>query len=74
MLIVDTQEVSLENFDAWGGAEELKQQIIDSGKTEEFEQLIADLYPDGIDETGLNDLMLFDDDWVRKTLRITEED
>lgn len=74
MLIVDTQEVSLENFDAWGGAEKLKQQIIDAGKTEEFEQLIADLYPDGIDETRLNDLMLFDDDWVRKTLRITEED
>lgn len=73
MLIVDKQEVSLEDFDAWGGAEELKQQIIDAGKTKEFEQLVAELYPDGIDETGLNDLMRFDDDWVRKTLRITEE-
>lgn len=53
-----------------GGAEDLKQQIIDAGKTKEFEQLIADLYPDGIDETGLNDLMRFDDDWVRKSLCI----
>ena len=68
MLIVDQKEVSLDDFDAWGGAEELKQQIIDAGKTKEFEQLIADLYPDGIDETGLNDLMRFDDDWVRKSL------
>lgn len=53
-----------------GGAEELKQQIIDAGKTKEFEQLIADLYPEGIDETGLNDLMRYDDDWVKSTLHI----
>lgn len=70
MLIVDKQEVSLEYFDAWGGAEDLKQQIIDADKTKEFEQLISDLYPDGIDETELNDLMCFDDDWVRKSLHI----
>lgn len=68
MLIVDRKEVSLGDFDAWGGAEDLKQQIIEADKTEEFEQLIADLYPDGIDETELNDLMRFDDDWVRKSL------
>lgn len=73
MLIADKQEVSLEDFEAWGGAEELKQQLIAAGKAKEFEQLVSDLYPDGIDETGLNDLMRFDDDWVRKTLRITEE-
>ena len=70
MLIVYQKEVSLEDFDAWEGAEDLKQQIIDADKTKEFEQLIADVYPDGIDETGLNDLMRFDDDWVRKSLRI----
>lgn len=70
MLIVNTQEISLEDFDTWGGAEELKQQIIDAGKTKEFEQFIADLYPDGIDETGLNDLMRFDDALIRQSLRI----
>ena len=70
MFIVNQTEISLEDFDAWGGAEELKQQIIDAGKTKEFEQLIAELYPEGIDETGLNDLMRYDDDWVRATLHI----
>lgn len=70
MLIVNKTEIPLEDFDAYGGAEELKQQIIAANKTKEFEQLVADLYPEGIDETGFNDLMRYDGDWVRATLHI----
>ena len=67
-------EVSLWNFEGWSGAEETIQVIVENDKVEEFEQLIEELFPEGIDETHLNDLLRFEDDWVFEALGISEEE
>ena len=66
-------ETSLFNFDAWSGAVDTKERIINEGKEAEFEQLIDELYPDGLSNTELNDLLRFDDKWIYETLGIEEE-
>lgn len=67
------QEISIESFEAWSGAIDTKEKIIDAGKAEEFEALIEELFPNGIDETELNDFLWFDDDYILEALGITEE-
>ena len=69
-----TMELSLENFEAWSGAVDTKKKIIEAGKTEEFETLIDELYPDGIDATTLNDILWFDVEWLYDTLGMIDEE
>ena len=66
-------ETTLLSFETWSGATETKNRIIAEGKGEEFDQLIEELYPDGIDETLLNDILWFETEWVYESLGITEE-
>ena len=68
-----TTELSLESFEAWAGAVDTKEKIIEAGKAEEFEAMIDEFYPDGIDATTLNDILWFDD-WFLEKLGITEEE
>ena len=67
------QEISFEDFDAWSGAVDTKEKIIDAGKAEEFEALVEELFPNGIDATELNDFLWFDDDYILEILGITED-
>tara|TARA_R110001606_G_scaffold397068_1_gene572528 strand:- start:26 stop:244 length:219 start_codon:yes stop_codon:yes gene_type:complete len=62
------------HFDAWMGGEDTKKTIIEEGKQENFELLIEELYPNGITESGLNDILWFDSEWVFETLGIKVED
>ena len=66
-------ETTLANFDAWSGAVDTKQTILDNNKEDEFDCLINELYPDGLSETALNDLLWHESDWLFDTLGITEE-
>lgn len=68
------ENVSLVDFDAWSGAKGTKQTIIDNDKAEEFDNLIEELYPDGLSETTLNDILWFESDWIFEMLGITEEE
>ena len=65
-------EQSIAQFDAWCWAKSTKQTIVDNDKEEEFDELINGLYPDGIDETKLNDILLVYRDWEtdRKSTRL----
>ena len=65
-----TMEMSLENFNAWAGAVDTKNKIIEANMTEEFEAMIDELYPDGINATELNDLLWFNADWILEALGI----
>ena len=65
-------ETNLRDFNAWGGAINTKNIILDAGLEEEFAEIIDELYPDGLSDTKLNDLLWFDDDWVLKILEIEE--
>ena len=51
------QEIGIRDFEAWSGAIATKDLIIENNKEDEFDALIEELYPDGIDETQLNDIL-----------------
>ena len=67
-------ETNLRNFEAWSGAIETKKIILDAGLEEEFEILIDELYPEGLTDTELNDILWFDPDWILEALGIKEEE
>lgn len=60
-------EKSLSDFEWWSGVRE-NAKMFTSDELEELESYIEDLYPDGIDETKLNDIMLFDYEWIAEVL------
>ena len=71
------KEESLSNFEWWSGAEDTAQRIWEEQGSEGFDQLEAileDMYPDGIDETELNDLLWFEPETVYEWLGIGDED
>jgi hypothetical protein len=67
-------ETNLVNFKAWSGAVETKERIINEGKAKDFDSLIDELYPDGLSETHLNDLLWFEEDWIFEQLGIENEE
>ena len=69
---VTNDNLTLENFNAWSGAVETKQAILNANKGDEFDSLIEELYPDGIDETQLNDILWFEEDWIFENLGINQ--
>ncbi len=72
-MIIKTEK-NLRNFEAWSGAIETKNLILDAGLEEEFEGLIEELYPNGLSDTELNDILWFDSDWILENLGIKEEE
>ena len=70
---VINDNLSLRNFDAWAGAKDTKQLILDNNKEDEFEFLMEDLYPDGMTDTQLNDILWFEEDWICEMLNIDNE-
>ena len=59
---------------SWSGALDTCEKIDENNKGHEFEQLIEELYPDGIGRTELNDLLWFEGDWLLKQLGIEEDE
>jgi len=68
------ENTTLVNFNTWSGATDTKNTIIENDKAEEFDSLIEELYPDGLSETQLNDILWFDSDWCFEMLGISDED
>ena len=66
-------EINIADFKAWGGAIDTLDRIIAEDKCDELESILEDLYPDGISETKLNDLLWFDDEAVFGWLGIRTE-
>jgi hypothetical protein len=62
------------DFDAWQGGEDTKNTILENNKGEVFDFLIEELYPDGLSETQLNDILWFEPDWCFEMLGIKEDD
>lgn len=67
-------ETSISNFQSWSGAKDTQKTIIENNKENEFDALIEELYPDGLSETSLNDLLWFESDWIYETLGISEDE
>ena len=59
-----TKELDLDNFEAWSGAVSTLDRIRSEGKQSDLECILEELYPDGMTETELNDLLWFEDETV----------
>ena len=68
-----TYELDLNSFQAWSGAKETLERIQREGKCTELENVLEELYPDGMTETELNDLLWFDSESVYEWLGIRSE-
>ena len=67
-----TSEMSLKNFKAWSGAKDTLNKLIELDKCEELEFILDNLYPDGLTDTQLNDILWFNDEWIYEMLGIEE--
>ena len=68
-----TYDLDLNSFNAWSGAVDTLDRIQREGKCEELENILEDLYPDGMTETELNDLLWFDSESVYEWLGMRSE-
>lgn len=67
------KEESLRNFDFWSGAKENANELT-GAQLDEVETILEDLYPEGMDETQINDLFWFDFDTIKEWLEIEDEE
>ena len=68
-----TYELDLNRFEAWSGAKDTLERIQREGKCAELENILEELYPDGMTETELNDLLWFESESVYEWLGIRSE-
>ena len=71
--MIITRDISLRDFEPWSGAVSTYEAL----SVEELDQLESELelqYPDGIDETELNDLFWFEEDWIFKLAGHVDEE
>ena len=69
-----TYELDLNRFEAWSGAKDTLERIQREGKCAELENVLEELYPDGMTETELNDLLWFEPETVYEWLGIRSEE
>lgn len=72
--MIITSDISLYNFEAWSGGKSTLDRIISEGKCEEVEALLEELYPDGMTDTELNDILWFESDWIYESVGIRTEE
>lgn len=68
------KDFDFDNFTPWSGAIETYNRIAAEGKGEALEAILDDIYPDGMTETELNDLLWFEPNTVFEWLGISDEE
>ena len=68
-----TEEITLSNFNTWAGANKTKDELTYS-ELDELEEYISELYPDGLSQTQLNDILWFEQDWIAECLGFEDWD
>lgn len=66
-------EIGIADFNAWSGAVETKEAIVNADKCDEFDAYIEECYPDGLTDTQLNDILWFDESLL-EMLGISEDE
>lgn len=67
------KEERLENFKFWSGACYLAEKLT-SEEFDTIEELLEELYPNGMKETEINDFFWFDGDIIAEELGYEDED
>lgn len=65
-------ERGLSRFEPWSGAVDTFEIVQENGKIDLLESILDDLYPDGMTDTQLNDLLWFDEKSVFEWLGIKD--
>lgn len=60
-------ETSLRNFEFWSGAKD-RAKYLTFDELDQIEAILEDLYPDGMDETTVNDIFWFEEDTIAEWL------
>ena len=66
--------VGIDGFKPWSGAVSTWDEIEEANKVSDLEFLLEELYPEGITDTQLNDILWFDYEWLFESLGIIEEE
>lgn len=66
-----TTELDLQNFEFWSGA---KDHSFTRSELEQVESILEDIYPDGMEDTQVNDLFWFQEEDICDWLGIDFED
>lgn len=66
--------IDFSDFRPWSGAIDAWEKIEDAGKVDELEFILDDVYPDGMSDTELNDLLWFEPETVFNWLGMDTED
>ena len=67
-----TELQELSDFNPWSEATKTWDKIIMADKDEEFIQRLDDIYPDGMSETQLNDLLWFEEEWCYELVGLNQ--
>lgn len=59
-MVVTTEITTLRDFQAWSGAKDNLQTVLENGKMDELDALCEELFYEPVDETTLNDFLWFD--------------
>lgn len=57
------KEKSLSDFEFWSGAKDFTEKLTDN-ELDQIEDNLTELYPDGMDETQINDLFWFEPETI----------
>ena len=64
------ENTKLTNFEFWSGA---KDHSFTYNELNHLENVIEELYPDGISETGINDLFWFEEEFLCESIGVDYE-
>ena len=73
-MIITREFEGIAAFDAWSGAIDTKEAIINADKATEFDALLDDIFPNGCTETELNDYLWFNDSEIYEMLGMDNGD
>ena len=62
-MLTITYEVDLEDFEAFGEGRKTLDHIIDEGGVERLQAILEEMYPNGMTDGALNDLLWHESDW-----------
>ena len=69
--MIVTSEINLQDFEGWSGAESTLA-MLSYSQINTLQSILEDTYPEGIDETQLNDILRFETDWIAELLGFTD--
>lgn len=68
--MVKIYKESVSSYTPWSGAVSTYDTIVEENKIDDLDFLLEELYPEGISESKLNDILWFESDWVFAQLGI----